>query len=150
MSDSQSPHETPDVPPGTLVKPSHGVGMIRRGNAKGHTAGPGRPPSAIRNSARMAWDERLPFLTGVVDGVMQEIKVQAPGAKEPLVIRRSADTDDKIKAMKEIRAVGLGTLRGVSDEEVRDRLSATIREIHSYLTAEQAAELVSRIEPHWK
>lgn len=143
--------ETPnDTPNGSLVVPPHGRGKIRRGSLPGNPAGPGRPPSAIRESARLAYDARLDFLTKVIDGEMVEQKVQAPGAPEPLIIRRSADLNDRLAAMKELRTVGIGTLKEISSEEVRERLALTLREIQAKLPKDQAEELIARIEPHWR
>lgn len=142
-----NPVDNPTPAPGTLVVPKHGRGMIRHGS---DTPGPGRPPSAIRKTARDSLDKRMGFLDRVIDGEMIEHKVQAPGAAEPLIIRRSADLADRMRAFRELREMGLGTLKEINSEEVKERLSATLREIHAYLPVEQASELVSRIERCWR
>lgn len=144
---NDNPNDNPTPAPGTLVVPKHGRGMIRHGS---DTPGPGRPSSAIRKTARDSLDRRMGFLDRVIDGEMIEHRVQAPGAAEPLVIRRSADLADRMRAFRELREMGLGTLKELNNEEVRDRLAATIREIQSALPAEQAEALIGRIEKHWR
>ncbi len=158
--------DTPNPTNGSLVVPPHGRGRIRHGSQKGNTPGSGRPPSVIRRDARDSYDARREFLERVIDGEMIEQRVQAPGAAEPLVIRRSADIDDRLKALKELREVGLGALKAMNEEEVQDRLTLTIRDADNELPRliqrmmdgdaelqmpqDVASAFVDLIERHWR
>ena len=51
----------------SLVEQQHG-GALLSGGIKGHRGAGGRPPSAIREAARLAFSERLHVLTGIADG----------------------------------------------------------------------------------
>lgn len=125
-----NPSVNPTPAPGTLVVPKHGRGMIRHGS---DTPGPGRPSSAIRKTARESLDKRMGFLDRVIDGEMIEHRVQAPGAAEPMVIRRSADLADRMRAFRELREMGLGTLKELNSDDVRDRLTLQIQTIATEL-----------------
>ena len=50
-----------------LVVPKHGRGALRTGGNPGNKGGTGRPPSKVRTKCRDSFEERLPFLEGVVD-----------------------------------------------------------------------------------
>ena len=50
-----------------LVVPEHGRGALRTGGTPGNRGGSGRPPSAIREAARLAFSERLHVLTDIAD-----------------------------------------------------------------------------------
>lgn len=156
----ESPNLTP-IEPGSLYVPPHGRGMLRHGSQPGNPAGPGAPSSVIRRRARESLDARIALLERVADGEMVEHKVQAPGAAEPIVVRKSADVRDRLRALKELREIGIGTLNGISDEDVRSRLGAQIQVITMELpaliramkpetTPEDVAEaLLKRLEPIW-
>lgn len=150
MSETETPQETPQ--PGSLRKPSHGKGLLRHGSQKGNTPGPGRRPSAIRQRARQGYDERMDLLFAVIDGEMIEQKVLPPGAKEPTIIKRSADLDDRLKALRELRETGLGTLKGTSADEIEDQLRAVVETVGSaeFLSVEQRDRLLKRMEKAWK
>ena len=49
-----------------LVKQGHG-GALLSGGVKGHKGAGGRPPSKIRERCRDSFEDRLPFLEGIVD-----------------------------------------------------------------------------------
>ena len=130
-----------------LVKPSHGKGFIRHGSLPGGKPGPGRPPSAIRADARQSYDERRRFLEEVIDGEMIEQKYLPAGAKEPVVVRKSADIADRLKALKELRETGLGTLREASTDDVRQKNYALKLTLFAaeFLTEEQRVRLWRRL-----
>ena len=50
-----------------LVVPKHGRGALRTGGTPGNKGGTGRPPSKVRERCRDSFEERLPFLEGIVD-----------------------------------------------------------------------------------
>ncbi len=58
------PKKTTEVTTGELVPQKHGGSLRNGGTNKG---GPGRPPSKVRQRCRDSFEDRLPFLEGVVD-----------------------------------------------------------------------------------
>ena len=56
--------KTTKITTGELVAQKHGGALRNGGTNKG---GPGRPPSKVRQRCRDSFEERLPFLEGVVD-----------------------------------------------------------------------------------
>lgn len=50
----------------TLVPQEHG-GALNSGGTPGHKGAGGRPPSKVRQRCRDSFEDRLPFLEGVVD-----------------------------------------------------------------------------------
>ena len=61
---SKNSDENTDI---KLVVPAHGRGALRTGGNPGNKGGTGRPPSKIRTKCRDAFEDRLPFLQGIVD-----------------------------------------------------------------------------------
>ena len=49
-----------------LVEQKHG-GALKTGGTPGHKCAGGRPPSAVREAARLAFSERLEVLTAIAD-----------------------------------------------------------------------------------
>ena len=49
-----------------LVEQDHG-GALLSGGVKGHKGAGGRPPSKVRERCRDSFEDRLPFLEGIVD-----------------------------------------------------------------------------------
>lgn len=158
---SKSPEKSP-VPFGALVTPKHGGGKIRHGGKKGDPGGPGRPKSEIRERLLGAVDKHgVGFVEDVLSG-----KTAATVAEKAMVLDKAAK-------------YGLGALKGVTDEEVGERLDLTIKTIREKLpkairtmgegqtisvaldekrrlklpieTPEQVVEaLLKMIEPHWR
>jgi hypothetical protein len=112
---------------GKLVRQEHG-GAIRRGSKKGNTPGPGRPPSAIRATARMMFDERLPVLSDIAGN-------------------RKAKGSDRIRAIDVLGRIGLE--QSISIADVRAALELTGAEIRGMLPPDQAEQLIARIRVHW-
>lgn len=130
-------------------------------------------PSAIREHLRGSFAERVSVLEAIADGeVIQRARlplsailphVECPNcgeigvsAKEPKNVALvqiealvSATPKDRTKALDVLAKYGLGSAKGITDEEIRERLAATLREIHAALPKEQAEALIARIEPHW-
>ena len=121
--ESTEPHE---LAPYKIPQP-HG-GSINSGSTRGNKGG--RPPSAIKSTARMMLDKRLPVINRMF------------GTK-------SVRDADKIRAFDALARVAMEP--GISVADVRAALNATALEIHECpsLTTDAANELIARIETHW-
>src|SRR2546422_3379691 len=87
---------------GQLVPQPHGGALLPGGTGAG-----GRPSSALRERLRGSLEQRVPVLEAIAD--------------DP-----EADAQDRIRAIEVLAKYGLGPLRELSVDEVRDRLRATI------------------------
>ena len=100
-----------------LVEQEHG-GALKAGGTPGHKGGTGRPPSKIREAARLAFSERIEVLTAIAD-------------------------DEEARAADRIRAIeGLAKAGGV------DKLALIEEEqpVAGAMTPERIAEWWARIE----
>lgn len=133
MPPKKSPQKSPDSPkPGELVKPAHGNGLLRHGSEPGTNAGgTGRPPSEIRKSLRLSFDQRVKIWEEIADDA-------------------DAPRLERMKAVDLLAKYGLGTTKELTVEHVKDRLQQTIAAISDTLPAEQANALLARIEPIWR
>ena len=62
-----TPRKKPGEKPGELVAQPHG-GALRHGSQPGtNKGGTGRPPSAVRETLRMSFEQRIPILEAIVD-----------------------------------------------------------------------------------
>ena len=120
------------ITPGTLVVPSHGRGMIRRGSRPGESiAGVGRPPSAIRDRLRGSFDERVAVLEDIADDPSQSAA-------------------DRTRAIDLLGKYGLGTLKEISTEDVAGRLRETIAIIRRRLPEAEANGLLAEMREVWR
>ena len=120
------------VVPGTLVKPSHGWGMIRRGSRPGAVVpGIGRPPSAIRERLRGGFDDRVATLEEIADDPSQSAA-------------------DRIRAIDLLAKYGLGALKEISTEQVQERLRETIALIRRRLPEAEANALLTEMREVWR
>jgi hypothetical protein len=118
--EAKTPAKTPEMAP-----QEHG-GAIRRGGT--NRGGPGRPPSAIRATAREKFDRLIPKLDQIARA------------------RKSKDSD-KVRAIDVLGKYGMG--QAVSVEDVKACLRQTTEEIREFLPPEQAEVLLGRIRPIW-
>ena len=112
-----------------LVPQGHG-GAVYSGGVPGHRGGPGRPSSALRERLRGSFEERVTVLEEIADD-------------------EAADPQDRIRAVDTLAKYGIGTLREVSVERVRDRLCDTLRVLREELPPEQAAHIINRLREVW-
>ena len=118
-------------PVGALVDQPHG-GAIRRGALpRTNAGGTGRPPSAIRERLRGSFDQRIEVLEEIADDPMQ-----TPA--------------DRTRAIDLLAKYGLGTLKEVSTEDVRDKLRETISLIRAELPRDHAENLLERMRTIWR
>jgi hypothetical protein len=125
--------ETPTPPepkpePGQLVRPAHGRGLLRNGSKPGNPAGPGVPPSVVRERARRSFYDRINTLEQLADG--------------------EEAARDRIRAIDTLGRYGLMTGR-LDLEEVRARLHRTVAKIEELCDPDTAARILSAIDPIW-
>jgi hypothetical protein len=125
MSD-ETTDKTSATPVGALVQQAHGGALRNGGTNKG---GPGRPPSAIRASARKRFDKLMPHLSAIVRD-------------------ETSKDSDKIRAIEVLGRIGLD--RAISIEDVKAALRETNHEIYDFLPRDQADALVARLRPIWR
>lgn len=127
MSDEEkeTPLETP-TGKGELTNPGRFGGKLRRGGT--NRGGPGRPPSAIRASAREKFDKLIPKLDRIARA-------------------RTSKDSDKVRAIDVLGKYGMGM--NVSVDDVKACLRLTTEEILRFLPAEQAEQLLGKIRPIW-
>jgi hypothetical protein len=105
----------------------HG-GALNRGGTPGNAGGTGRPPSAIRATAREEFDKLLPRIVRIARA-------------------KSTRDADRIRAVDMLGKYGMDQALSVAD--VRAALEQTVGEIRAMLPGEQADTLVARIRAHW-
>jgi len=125
LNGKKSPEKTPV---GALVPQQHG-GAILNGSQPGHKGGSGRPPSEIRAAMRKHLDLE------VLDDVLK---------------KRKAGELDTLDVAEFLAKYGLGTMKEVTVENVRERLRLTLEVLRRELTAPQLRIIIPQIEGVWK
>ena len=90
----------------------------------------GKPPSALRERLRGSLEERIEVLEEIAD--------------DP----NSADRD-RIKAVDILGKYGLGTVREITLEHVRERLRQTLELLKLELDEDEADRLITRLKGIW-
>jgi len=116
------------APSGSLVAQRHG-GALLTGGRPGNRGG-GRRRADVRAAALLGADEAVPRLLAML---------RNPRARPVLVIQ----------AAQLLLKYGLGTVRELSVEEVKDRLRLTIEVLRTELPADEAQRVLARIRPIW-
>jgi hypothetical protein len=113
------------------VPQPHG-GALYSGGVPGNRGGMlgGRPTSEVRKAARKAFDERIPMLAKIADS--------------------SERDSDRIKAIVALGNFGVGTLREMSTDDVREKLIQTIAILNANLSADDAERVLELMRPVWK
>ncbi len=154
----------------TLIPQPNG-GALKSGGTPGNKGG-GSTPNAIRRKLRKMIAKRPGFLAEVMDGnpmVKTRIRltdvlpeVECPNCGESgltpkegtdkdleITVMVSASPKDRIAAYDTAAKYGLGTLKEVSVEQVRERLGQTLETIRAQLPPEQAETIVAALRPIW-
>lgn len=126
---NESPGDSPPPPPGSLVPPAHGNGLLRRGSLPGNTPGTGRPPSAIRERLRGSFDERVKVLEEIAD-------------------KADASAADRLKAIDLMGKYGLG--KQVDADDVRGRLRTTLDLLERELPSDVFQRVYPLLKEVWK
>ena len=111
------------------IPQKHG-GALLAGGQPGNRGGLGKPPSALRERLRGSLEQRIEVLEEIADN--------------PDALDR-----DRIKAVDILGKYGLGTLRELSVEDVRERLRATLELLKQELHEDDADRLIARLRGIW-
>jgi hypothetical protein len=111
-----------------LIPQAHG-GALNSGGTPGNKGGAGRPPSAIRAQMREHLDSK------VLKKVMTEFE--------------TGDLDT-LDVADFLAKYGLGTMKEVSVENVRERLRLTLEVLRRELSAAELRAIIPQIEGVWK
>lgn len=134
---------SPAKSPVRMVKQPHGGALRQGGNT---TPGTGRPPSIIRERLRGSFADRVKILETIADGkVIQRMTIDGKETRAEV----SADVGDRIKAIDMLAKYGLGTLKEVSVENVRERVQDTLQVIRAQTSPEQATSIIAALRPIW-
>ena len=165
---------TPVKTPSPTVVPQEHGGALRQGNP-GNRGGIGRPKSLVRQRCRDSFDERIPVLEKIVDGVpIEHIQIPlaavvglltCPKGCGPMVpvdpdmaliqtvdASKSARAADRIRAMAELGRFGVGErteqVHTMVSPDIRGRLQRQAEVMLSRLNW-STAELVEALRPIW-
>lgn len=128
----ESPVESPESGKGELVPQPHG-GAIRRGGT--NAGGPGRPPSRIKEALRKDFDERLPLLREIADGVVRlrivptcpECGHESNAMTEAEIRAVFPQVADRLRALELMAKLGgLDAVKLPEDELLRDLAQAVV------------------------
>jgi hypothetical protein len=86
---------------GELRVPKHGRGRLRTGSKPGNTAGPGRPPSVLRERMRGALEARIAIAEQIADD-------------------KKASHTDRLRALDFLAKYGMGTTVTETDSQGND------------------------------
>jgi hypothetical protein len=111
-----------------LIPQPHG-GALKPGGTPGNAGGSGRPPSEIRAAMRRHLDLE------VLDDVLQ---------------KRKDGKLDTLDVAEFLAKYGLGTMKEVTVENVRERLRLTLEVLRRELSAPQLRIIIPQIEGVWK
>lgn len=98
----------------------------------GNKGGLGATPSVIRDALRGSFATRVAILETIADGKLP-----------------NAEVGDRIKAIDMLAKYGLGAMKEVSVENVRDRVQATLGVIRQQVSPEQAETIFAELRPIW-
>lgn len=154
---------------GELVPQPHGGALRNGGTSKG---GPGRTVSEVRVALKQAFAGRMTVLEDIADGeAVQRARVplltvlphatcpkcgtglKAKDVDGALLIEVnghvSASPADRMKALDLMAKYGIGTLKEVSSDDVRDKLRATLALLTERLGPEAAEPIIREMEGIW-
>lgn len=163
------------TPAKTSVRPQPHGGVLQVGNP-GNRGGVGVVPSILRDRLRGSFEQRVTVLEAVADGeVVQNAEIplatvlqhaHCPRCDVPLkpnpnvsladdaltVTMRgktSASVNDRIKAIDLLAKYGLGTIRELTTDVVRDKLVATIALVRRELPEDDAERVLQGMRAVW-
>lgn len=135
--------------------------------------GTGRPPSQIRERLRGSLSDRIPLLEAIADGkVIQktrvgivdllphvvcancgEAQIRPADPEEAAFVEIdalvSASPRDRIMALDLQAKYGLGQLKEISIENVRERVAATMAVIRQHVAPELYQQMLPQIRAQW-
>ena len=117
------------------------------GAGGGRQPGAGRPPSILRDQLRGSFADRVAILEKVADGQVVA-KMRGADGKET-TIEVSADVSDRLKAIDMLAKYGLGTVKEVSVENVRERVQKTLDVIRKHVSPDQMTAMTPELRQVW-
>ena len=106
--------------------------MLRYGSQPGQNlGGAGQPPSEVRARLRGSAAERIATLEEIADSP-------------------ASSNADRVRAIDLLLRYGLGQLREISTEDVRDKLAQTVALVRAELPRDQAEPLLERMREIWR
>ena len=133
---------------GELIPQAHG-GALLAGGKPGNKGGPGRPRSLIRERLSGVLDEHgVNTLTEILTAPRETVVTCSECGSETKVRPPSSDAD-RIRATDVAGKYGVGTLREISTDEVRERLGQTLDLIDQTLQPEDATRLRNLLREVW-
>lgn len=165
MTDETSPvpiarvtQQNPDGKPVEMIPQPHG-GALKRGG----TRSPGRPANSIRRRLRGDFAQRLDILRGIADGTVEvnlldvceychlpPSKPQRRDWIDDVLKRVRAAVSEQLKALDLMAKYGMGTMKAVSDDEIRQRLAETLEKIRNSPHVTNPEALIAELEPTWR
>lgn len=141
-----------------LVEQEHG-GAIYQGAPKNPVAGPGRPPSKIRAALRKGFEDRVPALMDIADGVVvirltSECEHCGESPSEPLSIeeieKAIPNVGERLKALDMMAKYGaVAPKGGLNEDDVRHRLQMTLMVVQEELEDSAATRVLDRLRVVW-
>lgn len=125
----KSAKRTQQLPQPVLIPEPDGRGALLSGGLPGNAGGTGRPPSAIREAARLMLDQRLSVLGEIADGEKRK-------------------DSDRIRAIEVLGKFGLE--ESVSVADVRERLARQAGIIARELGTADAERLFAKLDEVWR
>lgn len=111
------------------VRPGLNGGSLLAGGKIGNKGGRGIQ-SKVRKACTLAFARRIVVLAQIAD--------------DP-----TTDATDRIRALDTLGRYGIGTIKEVSTEAVREKLRATLEVLRARLPADQAEAIVSELRSVW-
>lgn len=143
------------TPEPELIPQPHG-GALLSWPKPNHPPGPGRPPSALRAELRTILEGGLDILRDIIAGKVT-LRLQRKCEKcghvpddKAIPIPVQTAVQDALRAIDLAGKYGIGVVKGVSDNVVREKLQQTIDIIGRELPAEEAERILGLLEPVWR
>ena len=125
-----------------LLEQEHG-GALKAGGTPGHRGGTGRPPSKIREAARLAFSERIEVLTAIAD----DEEARASDRIRAIEVLAKAGGVDKLALTEEEQpAAGELTSEHVADLWEKMERIKSIKEFEKMLVGAAKKQSASREE----
>jgi len=112
-----------------LTPQPHG-GALYAGGIPGHIGAGGRPRSVLRQRLRGSFEDRIRVLEEIADDT-------------------SADCQDRIRGLDVLAKYGLGTVKEVSVDEVRERVRRTVEVIRNELPENLTTHVINLLRDIW-
>lgn len=130
-----------------LIPQPHG-GALLSGGVKGHAPPPGRPASAVRDELRaMVTGDRLARFGRIMDGEAV-VRMRTPDGKETDTLV-SPSLADQARVLDVVLKYGLGTVRELTVDFVRDRLTETVDLLEHALPPDVWADVGPKLQKIW-